>query len=73
MILVHINMAPLHQTRKWRTSDPIISKGYSSWIIDFSKDFVDSGQFPLGNYVQMECAWFSFASLIQHELYKVKC
>ena len=31
-------------------------RGYSSWIKEFFKDFVDSGQFHLGNYVHMECA-----------------
>ena len=44
-------------------------RGYSSWIIDYLKDLVESGQFHLGNYyVHMEYAWFSFAPLMQSEL-----
>ena len=40
--------------------------------MEFFKDLVDSGQFHLGNYVHMECAWFSFPQLIQTELNKIK-
>ena len=48
-------------------------QGYFCWIIDFFTDFVDSGQFHLGNYLHIECACFSFAPLIQSVLNKVKC
>ena len=51
---------------------PTISKDLFFWIIELFKDFVDSGQFQLGNYVHMECIWVSFASLIQSELNEVK-
>ena len=67
MILVRINMA-LAIKQRIENFWSHYKRGYSSWIIGFFKDLMDSIQFHLGNYVHMESAWFSFAPLMQSEL-----
>ena len=46
-------------------------KGYTSWLINFFKDMVATGQFNLGNTLYMELAWYTFLSLLQYELDQV--
>ena len=47
-------------------------RGYTSWVIDYFKDLVDSGVFLPGDNVHMECAWFVYSGFLQSELDKLK-
>ena len=45
---------------------------YTTWIINFFKDLVNTDALRLGDHFQMECAWFVFSDLLQAELDKMK-
>ena len=47
-------------------------KLYLSWIINFFKDLVNTGNLILGNVFHIECLWFIFSALIQHDLDRVR-
>ena len=47
-------------------------KLYLSWIINFFKDLINTGSLILGSVLHMECLWFIFSPLIQHDLKRVK-
>ena len=44
----------------------------AAWWINFFKDLMERSVFTPGNDLEMECLWFCFSSLIQHDLDTVK-
>ena len=44
----------------------------ATWWINFFKDLMERSVFTPGNDLEMECLWFCFSSLIQHDLDTVK-
>ena len=42
------------------------------WWINFFKDLIQTEEYTPGNELQDECLWFSFASLLQHDINHVK-
>ena len=47
-------------------------KLYLSWIINFFKDLVNTGSLIFGNVFHIECLWFIFSALIQHDFDRVR-
>ena len=45
---------------------------FTSWVINFFKDLVDSGEVILGSHFHMECLWFIFSKFMQTELDRIK-
>ena len=44
----------------------------ATWWINFFKDLMERSVFTPGNDLEMECLWFCFSNLIQHDLDTVK-
>ena len=45
---------------------------YTTQIINFFKDLVNTDPLRLDNHFEMECAWFVFSDLLQEKLDKMK-
>ena len=45
-----------------------LRKNGTTWWINFFKDLIDQETFNPANQLQLECLWFCFADVLQHEL-----
>ena len=45
---------------------------YTTWIIDYFKDMVNTDALRLGDHFQMECTWFTYSGLLQSELDRMR-
>jgi hypothetical protein len=49
-----------------------LRRNRSSWWINFFKDQVEQGNINTSDELQMECLWFCFSDLLQHDFDEVK-
>ena len=45
-----------------------LRKGFTTWVIEFFRDLVNSSILMPGNHIHLECNWFVFSPLLQTEL-----
>ena len=67
----HIYGTSPHNQRieAWRSC---YRRSRATWWINFFKDMMERSVFTPGNDLEMECLWFCFSNLIQHDLDTVK-